>query len=101
MFAKALVIILTLGATGCALLVIRQQRIDTVHEMSVIHQRLLGHERTLWELRSEIAKRCRPSQVRLSMNQMGGTWVPIPASPPRFDQTQLRLASQRTDEARR
>lgn len=98
MFAKSLVIILTLGATACALLVIRQQRIDTVHEMSVIHQRLLGHERTLWELRSEIAKRCRPSQVRLAMNQMGGTWVPIPASPPPFDRSHVRLARQTVDE---
>jgi hypothetical protein len=93
MFAKLLAIILTLGATGCALLVIRQHRIDTVHEMSTIHQRLLGHERTLWELRSEIAKRCRPSQVRLAMNQTGGTWVPIPASPPPFDQPALHLAT--------
>ena len=100
MFAKLLFIILTLGATGCALLVIRQQRIDTVHEMSTIHQRLLGHERTLWELRSEIAKRCRPSQVRLAMNQMGGTWVPIPASPPPFDQAPVHLASQKTDTKR-
>lgn len=101
MFAKLLAIILAFGATGCALLVIRQQRIDTVHEMSVIHQRLLNHERTLWELRSEIAKRCRPSQVRLAMNQVGGNWVPIPASSPPFDQTQIRLASQRAHEVRR
>jgi hypothetical protein len=97
MFAKLLFIILVLGATACALLVIRQQRFDTVHEMSVIHQRLLGHERTLCELRSEIAKRCRPNQVRLAMNELGGTWVPIPASPPPYDQRQIRLASQQTD----
>lgn len=99
MFAKLLFIILVVGATACALLVIRQQRIDTFHEMSQIHQRLLGHERTLWELRSEIAQRCRPSQVRLAMNQLGETWVPIPAPPPlppAPDQNHIRLASNRS-----
>ena len=81
MFAKLMLIIVAVGATACALLVIRQQRIDTFHEISLIHHRLLTHERTLWELRGEIAQRCRPSQVRLVMNQLGGNWVPIPTRP--------------------
>ena len=93
MFVKLLFIIMVVGATAWALLVIRQQRIDTFHEMSAVHQRLLNHERTLWELRSEIAQRCRPSQVRLAMNQIGGQWVPIPCSPPSPEQAQIRLAS--------
>lgn len=91
MFAKLLFIIVVAGAVFCALLVIRQHRIDTVHDMSVIHQRLQRHERTLWELRSEIAKRCRPSQVRLAMNQIGGLWTPIPAVPPQWNQQDIRL----------
>ena len=66
---KLFIIIVTVGAIACSLLVIRQQRIDTFHEMSLIHHRLLAHERTLWELRSEIAQRCRPSQVRLVMTR--------------------------------
>jgi len=81
MFTKLMMIIVAVGAVACALLVIRQQRIDTFHEMSQIHQRLLGHERTLWELRAGIAQRCRPSQVRLAVNQLGGEWVSIPARP--------------------
>jgi len=81
MFAKLMIIIVAVGAVACALLVIRQQRIDTFHEMSQIHQRLLGHERTLWELRAGIAQRCRPSQVRLAVNQLGGEWASIPARP--------------------
>jgi len=81
MFTKLMMIIVAVGAVACALLVIRQQRIDTFHEMSQIHQRLLGHERTLWELRAGIAERCRPSQVRLAVNQLGGEWESIPARP--------------------
>lgn len=82
MFVKLMVIIMALAATASALLVIRQQRIDTFHEMSAIHQRLLIHERTLWELRSEIAHRCRPSQVRLAMHQLGDAWSPLPRRNP-------------------
>src|SRR4029453_19300371 len=83
MFPKLLIIIIFVGATACALLVIRQHRIDTFHEISSVHHRLLAHDRTLWELRGEIAERCRPSQVRLVMNRVGGDWAPIPAGPPR------------------
>ena len=92
MFPKLLVIIVFVGATACALLVIRQQRIDTFHEISTVHHRLLAHERTLWELRGEIAERCRPSQVRLVMNRVGGDWAPIPAGPPN-PQARLQLAA--------
>jgi hypothetical protein len=93
MFAKLMLIITVAGATACALLVIRQQRIDTFHEISLAHQRLLVHERTLWQLRAEIAQRCRPSQVRLVMNRLGGEWVPIPAAPaPPVHQPPIQLA---------
>jgi hypothetical protein len=96
MLAKLMLIIIAVGATACALLVIRQQRIDTFHEISLIHHRLLTHERTLWELRGEIAQRCRPSQVRLVMNELGGNWVPIPAKPSGPAQRpDIRLAGRR------
>lgn len=94
MFAKLLFIITVVAATACWLLVIRQQRIDTFHEMSRIHERLLDQERTLWELRSQIAERCRPSQVRLAMTQIGGEWTPLPALPTHSRQEAVRLAHQ-------
>jgi len=101
MFAKLMIIIVAVGAVACALLVIRQQRIDTFHEMSQIHQRLLGHERTLWELRAGIAQRCRPSQVRLAVNQIGGEWMSIPARPVpiRPDLRMVKDNQQQSDQA--
>lgn len=81
MFAKLLLIIVSVGAVACALLVIRQQRIDTFHEITQTHKRLSEHERTLWEMRAEIAERCRPSHVRLAMNGLEINWVPLPAKP--------------------
>ena len=81
MLPKLIMVILVVGATASALLVNRQQRIETFHEMSLIHHRLLEHETTLWQLRGQVAQRCRPEQVRLAMTRLGGQWTPIPAKP--------------------
>src|SRR5437867_1579452 len=81
MLPKLIVVILVVGATASALLVNRQQRIETFHEMSLVHHRMLDHETTLWRLRGQIAERCRPTQVRQSMTRLGGEWAPIPARP--------------------
>ena len=98
MFAKLLLIIVAVGAVACALLVIRQQRIDTFHEITQTHKRLSEHERTLWEMRAEIAERCRPSQVRLAMNRLDINWVALPARPetPPSQHPEVRLANQTT-----
>jgi hypothetical protein len=81
MLPKLIMVILVVGATASALLVNRQQRIETFHEMSLIHHRMLDHETTLWQLRGQIANRCRPEQVRAAMKELGGEWTPIPAGP--------------------
>ncbi len=93
MFAKLLLIILVMGATACALLAIRQQRIETAHESALLHQRLLDGEQVLWKLRSEIAVRCQPDQVRLAMAGLGGSWTPILIRAVESDTTQTHLAS--------
>ena len=81
MLPKLIMVILVVGATASALLVNRQQRIETFHEMSIIHHRMLEHETTLWQLRSQVANRCRPEYVRAAMKNLGGEWTPIPAGP--------------------
>lgn len=98
MFSKLLFIVIAVGAVACALLVIRQQRIDTFHEITQTHRRLSEHERTLWEMRAEIAERCRPAQVRLAMNNLGLDWIPLPARPTVMPATEpnVRLANQTT-----
>jgi len=77
MFAKILTIILACGAIGCVLLVNRQQRIEAAHEMSVIHNRLAEHERSVWRLRAEIARLCRPEQIRDAIERLGDGWQPM------------------------
>ncbi len=78
MFGKLLLIILCVGAIAMALLVNRQHRIDTAHEISLLHQRLLDHERTLWKLQTEIAQRVQPTQVRQAIESLEAEWSPIP-----------------------
>jgi len=54
MFTKIAISILWIGATAVGLLVIRQHRIDTAHEMADIHRRLQTHDQTIWHLRVRI-----------------------------------------------
>jgi hypothetical protein len=102
MLGKLLLIIMAAGAIACALLVIRQQRIETFHEMTVTHRELLEHEASLWRLRCEIAARCRPSEVREAMKRLEGDWAAIPARPdppllsPQDDEPGVRVASYRS-----
>ena len=78
MFGKLILVILTAAFTAAALLVLRQERIDTAHEMSTVHRQMLEHERALWELQCEIARLSRPEEIRRLMQRLDGPWAPIP-----------------------
>ena len=92
MFGKIVFIILALGATACALLVIRQQRIELAHEMSQVHQRLIEHEQTEWRMRSEIASRTRPDHIREAIERTEVAWKSMELRPWRDWRTETRLA---------
>ncbi len=77
MFAKLLLVILVMAATACALLVNRQQRIDTAHRSAQVHQELLRQQQRLWALRRDIAIESRPDRIREAIGEIGGQWSPI------------------------
>lgn len=87
MFAKLLVIILAAGAIASALLVLRQQKVETIHEISRAYHRQREAERTLWTLQAEIARRTRPESLRELLRSQGLDWRPIPAVPADADGT--------------
>ncbi|MCA9305441.1 MAG: hypothetical protein KDA16_02845 [Phycisphaerales bacterium] len=58
----ALLILIGAGA-GASLLVVRQQRLQAVHEMTEAAERMIEMERTLWRLRAEIASRVTPQDL--------------------------------------
>jgi len=84
MFGKLLLIIIVMGATACALLVNRQQRIDTAHRAARIHQEILLQRQQCWAIRRDIAFESQPERVRAALAEVGGQWSPIviPEPPP-------------------
>lgn len=86
MFAKLLLIILTVVLTAAALLATRQQQIDTVHEMTQRHRRLVEGQTAMWILHARIANHCRPEEVRKAVDRLGGEWAAIPNEPVHDDQ---------------
>ncbi len=93
MFAKLLIIIVVAGCTAAALLVNRQHRIDTAHEIAGLHARIVEHEQNLWRLQQEIASRSRPEDVRRALRSFDRHWVSLPnRSRLRVPRPEFRLA---------
>ncbi len=69
MFAKLLVIILSLGACACVLLAARHARIHAAHDLAEARLRIVQRDRELWKARARIAARVTPERVqRLAAN---------------------------------
>lgn len=77
MRAKLILLILTGGLTAAALLVVRQQRLQAVYEMTRALDRAAEHDRKLWKLRIEIARQITPDRVERMAANLGGLH-PIP-----------------------
>ena len=78
MFPKLLLIILIAALTAAVLLGLRQQRLERAHQMSQVHERLNQHHQALWQLRSDIASRCRPEEVHQLVRQQSDDWTILP-----------------------
>ena len=83
MFAKLLVIVVAVGWTAAALLVIRHQRLECAHERIQVYRDMVRHEQALWELRAELARRTTPDAVRALIKTLPIEWQAIPAAAPR------------------
>lgn len=64
LFAKLLVIMVSLGAMALALLALRQQRYEVSNEISRQHNRIVEQERVQWRMRAEVARRVDPADIR-------------------------------------
>lgn len=85
MFWKIAVSILWVGTTAVGLLMIRQQRIDAVHDQAVIHSRILHKRQMLWQLRIETQQLLTPERVSVLIQQYcdrnGATFKPLLVDP--------------------
>ena len=87
MLAKLMTIIVAAGITASALLVARQRQIEFVHEMTMVHARVLEHRRALWQLHLDVAQHCRPDRVRVVAERLDVEWTPIPSEPDALSQS--------------
>ncbi len=60
---KLAALILIGASAGATLLVVRQQRLQAVHEMTQAAERMIEMERALWRLRTEVAARVTPERL--------------------------------------
>ena len=63
MQAKVAVVIVSIGASACGLLALRQSRLQAAHELTRSQFRIRAADERLWMLRAEIAKRVAPPEV--------------------------------------
>jgi len=85
MFTKLLLVIVAAGTVASGLLVLRQRKVETIHEISRAYQRQRQAERTLWALQADIARRTRPEALREQLARQRRDWRPIPAIPSTLD----------------
>lgn len=69
MFAKCVVLIVAVGACGCALLALRQSRLQVASELARTQLRISAADERLWSLRAKVAAGTSPRNVeRLARN---------------------------------
>jgi len=79
MFGKILLIIITFGLTSAQLLVLRHERLNEAHRISMLHQRILERETELWRIRGDVARMSHPAAVRdLLREHPDRHWIPLP-----------------------
>ncbi|MBC7834949.1 MAG: hypothetical protein H7Y88_07590 [Phycisphaerales bacterium] len=71
MFGKLAFTILAVGLMACVLLATRQQRLQAVHELAQVQKRVAEHDRDLWRLRLEIARRITPQRIERMATILG------------------------------
>lgn len=77
MRAKVVTLILATALTAAGLLVVRQQRLQAVYEMTRSIDRAAQDERQTWRLRAEISRRLAPGELR-QMAESLGPLQPVP-----------------------
>lgn len=63
MFAKVVALIAVAGCTAAGLLALRQSRIQAASELAAARLQIVGLERELQRVRSEIAERTTPAEI--------------------------------------
>lgn len=71
MFPKVVALILCLALVACAMLALRQQRIQAAHELAKAQARLAELDRNVLRLRLQIASRLTPDRIEQQGAKLG------------------------------
>lgn len=87
MYAKLFIAVLATVVLGAALLGLRQQRLQTMHEMAELHADMDRARRATWDLQVRIGEKIEPDRLReaIERNQLvmePSTRANEPAPPP-------------------
>jgi hypothetical protein len=86
-FAKTCVVIVAVGAFGCALLAMRQARLQAASELTQTQLRISKLDHRLWDVRAKVAEATTPTNVERMAAGLGrfrpmvpddGTVEPLP-----------------------
>jgi len=81
MYAKALVAILFTVVTGSALLGIRQQRFEAMHDMATLHHQINRSRQSMWQWQSRIAAKTAPPALQQALERSGLAMEPVTPQP--------------------
>lgn len=71
------------AALGAGLLSLRQQRLETMHEMARLHEAMDESRQRVWGLQVEVAERIEPAELRRALERARLILEPVAAEPPR------------------
>ena len=80
MFAKLVVLTISLALSACALLCLRQMRTQSAHELAEARLRVLQRDNEFWRLRTQIAARVTPERIEQLAAKINPL-KPMPAEP--------------------
>ena len=76
-FAKLMTAVLVLVLAFAVVLGLRQQRLELMHEMSVLHQQMDADRKETWDLQTDIAARTQPQKLRDAAERVGLEFEPL------------------------
>lgn len=71
MFAKTCVVIVAVGAFGCALLAMRQARLQAASELTQTQLRISKLDHRLWDRRAKVAEATTPTNIERMAASLG------------------------------
>ena len=71
MFAKTCVVIVAVGAFGCALLAMRQARLQAASELTQTQLRISKLDHRLWDRRAKVAEATTPTNIERMAASIG------------------------------